>query len=180
MLIVAIFVAIKLGRPVLFNQARAGLKGKTFKLYKFRSMLNANDAQGNPLPDEVRLTAFGKKLRSTSLDELPQFLNVLKGEISLVGPRPLYTKYVERYSPEQLRRLDVKPGITGWAQVNGRNSLSWEEKFALDCWYVDNWSILLDLKILAMTISKVLKREGTSSAEHVTMEEFLGTPPSQV
>jgi sugar transferase EpsL len=175
MLVVAALVATKLGRPVLFTQNRAGVKGRAFKLVKFRSMTTEVDAEGKPLPDEVRLTKFGKLLRATSMDELPQFWNVLKGDISLVGPRPLHLVYVERYNSEQIRRLDVPPGITGWAQVNGRNSLSWDEKFALDCWYVDNWSLILDLKILVMTVQKVFKREGTSSADHVTMEEFMGS-----
>lgn len=178
MIVVAVLVAIKMGRPVLFSQDRAGLNGTSFRLFKFRSMRNATDKNGEPLPDELRLPPFGKLLRSTSLDELPQFWNVLKGDISLVGPRPLYTKYVVLYNPEQARRLSVRPGITGWAQVNGRNSVSWEEKFALDCWYVDNWSILLDLKIIAMTFGKVIKREGTSSTDHVTMSEFTGSSAS--
>jgi len=153
---------------------RPGLKGKPFYMYKFRTMTDETDEQGNLLPDELRLTRLGKFLRSTSLDELPELFNVLKGDMSLVGPRPLLMQYLDRYTPEQARRHEMKPGITGWAQVNGRNAITWEEKFALDVWYVDNWSLWLDLKILAMTIVKVFKREGISAEGEATMPEFMG------
>ncbi len=164
----------ELGDPVLFRQTRAGLHGKPFAIYKFRTMSEERDAEGNLLPDEKRITRFGLFLREHSLDELPEFFNVLKGEMSLVGPRPLLMEYLERYTPEQARRHEVKPGITGWAQVNGRNALSWEEKFKLDVWYVDNWSIWLDLRILWLTIFKVIKREGISAPGHATMPQFMG------
>jgi lipopolysaccharide/colanic/teichoic acid biosynthesis glycosyltransferase len=166
------------GWPVLFSQARPGYKGKLFHIYKFRSMTNARDKAGNLLPDADRLTPLGKFLRSSSLDELPELFNVLKGEMSWVGPRPLLVQYLERYSPEQARRHDVLPGITGWAQVNGRNAISWEEKFRLDVWYVDHWSLALDVKILFLTIWKVIQREGISQEGHATAEEFMGTPPA--
>lgn len=179
MLIVAFLVRIKLGSPVIFRQIRPGLHGKPFVLYKFRTMTDARDEDGNLLPDELRLTPFGKFLRSTSLDELPELFNVLKGDMSLVGPRPLLMQYLDRYTPEQARRHEVKPGITGWAQINGRNALSWEEKFELDVWYVDNWSIWLDLKILLLTLIKVLKREGIHADGHVTMPEFFGSNSSE-
>lgn len=172
---VAAAVAVKHGRPVLFRQQRPGQGGRAFEFLKFRTMTNATDASGAPLPDAARLTALGRALRATSLDELPQLLNVLKGDMSLVGPRPLLMQYLARYTPEQARRHDVKPGITGWAQVNGRNALSWEEKFALDVWYVDHVSLSLDLKILAMTMLKVIRRDGISSTGHATMPEFMGT-----
>lgn len=175
MAIIAFLVLIKLGSPVLFRQIRPGLHGKPFVLYKFRTMTDARDEDGNLLPDELRLTPFGKFLRSTSLDELPELFNVLKGDMSLVGPRPLLMQYLDRYTPEQARRHEVKPGITGWAQINGRNALSWEEKFELDVWYVDNWSIWLDLKILLLTVLKVIKREGIHADGHATMPEFLGS-----
>jgi sugar transferase EpsL len=171
---VALLIRIKLGSPVLFKQIRPGLHQVPFYIYKFRTMTDERDAQGNLLPDAVRLTPFGKLLRKLSLDELPQLFNVLKGDISLVGPRPLLMQYLTRYTPEQARRHEVRPGITGWAQVNGRNAISWEEKFALDVWYVDNRSFWLDLKILAMTVVKVLRSEGISEAGHVTMTEFQG------
>lgn len=172
--IVALLVRLKLGKPVLFEQERPGLGGEIFTLRKFRSMRDAADEDGNPLPDETRLTPFGKKLRSTSLDELPELFAVLSGKMSLVGPRPLLVRYLERYTPEQMRRHEMKPGITGWAQVNGRNALSWEEKFALDVWYVDHWSFWLDIKILWMTVWNVLRREGISGGGEATMSEFMG------
>lgn len=171
----SILVVILLGAPVLFRQKRPGRMGRTFLLYKFRTMTNARDARGNLLPDSERLTAFGQFLRSSSLDELPELYNVLKGDMSLVGPRPLLMQYLDRYTPEQARRHEVKPGITGWAQVNGRNAITWEEKFKLDVWYVDNWSLWLDIKIIAMTVWKILKREGISQPGQATMEEFRGS-----
>lgn len=164
-----------MGRPILFKQLRSGLHGRPFYLYKFRTMTDARNAGGQLLPDEQRLTRLGRWLRATSLDELPELWNVLKGDMSLVGPRPLLMEYLERYTPEQARRHEVKPGITGWAQVNGRNALSWEEKFRLDVWYVDNWSLWLDLKILFMTVLKVLRREGISAEGYATMPEFMGS-----
>ncbi len=164
-----------MGRPIFFKQARPGLYGKPFVLYKFRTMLDLRDQTGKMLPDERRLTSFGRWLRSTSLDELPVLFNVLKGDMSLVGPRPLLMEYLDRYTTEQARRHEVKPGITGWAQINGRNAISWEEKFALDVWYVDNWSLLLDFRIIFLTILKVLKHEGISADGHVTMPEFKGS-----
>lgn len=180
LLILALLVRINLGAPVFFSQERPGLNEKIFRLYKFRSMKNAVDSKGNLLPDEARLSKFGKLLRASSLDELPELFNVLKGEMSLVGPRPLLVKYLPLYSPEQHRRHDVLPGITGWAQVNGRNAISWEEKFRLDVWYVDHWTPGLDLKILLMTVKKVFIREGISAENQATMEEFTGSsqPPS--
>ncbi len=174
MLAVALLVLLTMGRPVLFRQQRPGLRGKPFTLYKFRTMRDARTASGELLPDELRLTTFGKWLRSTSLDELPELFNVLKGEMSLVGPRPLLMEYLPRYSPEQARRHEVKPGITGWAQVNGRNALTWEEKFRMDVWYVDHWNLWLDMKILLLTIWKVLKREGISAEGSATMPVFTG------
>lgn len=175
MIYIALRIWREMGSPVLFRQVRPGLYGKPFVMYKFRTMTEARDAEGNLLPDEMRLTRFGRFLREHSLDELPEFFNVLKGDMSLVGPRPLLMEYLDRYTPEQARRHQVKPGITGWAQVNGRNALSWEEKFKLDVWYVDNWNLLLDLKILLMTIVKVLRREGISAKGHATMPEFKGS-----
>lgn len=172
--VIALAVRCSLGSPVLFRQIRPGLGGRPFTLYKFRTMRDATDPAGNPLPDAERLTRFGRFLRSTSLDELPELWNVLKGDMSLVGPRPLLMEYLPLYTPEQARRHEVKPGITGWAQVNGRNALSWDAKFALDVWYVDNWSLALDLKILALTVKKVLLREGITQAGHATMERFRG------
>ncbi|BBB90723.1 MAG TPA: sugar transferase [Methylomusa anaerophila] len=171
---VAALIKINLGSPVVFRQQRPGLKGKPFYIYKFRTMTDAVDGKGNLLPDEQRLTTTGRLLRRLSLDELPQLLNVIKGDLSLVGPRPLLMEYLPRYNREQARRHDVKPGITGWAQVQGRNALTWEEKFRLDVWYVDNWSLGLDIKILLMTILKVAKREGINQSGHVTMPEFKG------
>ena len=175
MAITALLIRYKLGAPVLFKQIRPGLHGKPFKLYKFRTMTDARDDRGALLPDALRLTKFGKLLRATSLDELPQFMNVLKGELSLVGPRPLLMEYLPLYTPEQSRRHEVKPGITGWAQVNGRNAISWDEKFALDIWYVDHRGFWLDCKILWLTLRNVLRTEGISQANHVTMEKFRGT-----
>jgi len=170
----ATLVALLLGTPVLFRQQRPGLGGRPFWLLKFRTMTEARDARGNLLPDAARLTAFGRFLRATSLDELPELLNVLKGDMSLVGPRPLLMQYLDRYTPEQARRHEVRPGITGWAQVNGRNAITWEEKFKLDVWYVDNWSLWLDIKIIFMTVWKIFKREGISQPGQATMEEFRG------
>lgn len=172
--IVSFFVYIKLGSPIVFRQVRPGMNGRSFTMIKFRTMLDSMDKHGNLLPDEVRLTRFGKLLRSTSLDELPELLNVLKGDMSLVGPRPLLVEYLPLYSPEQARRHEVRPGITGWAQVNGRNAISWEEKFTLDVWYVDNRSLSLDIKILFMTIKKVFVREGISAEGEVTIGKFVG------
>jgi lipopolysaccharide/colanic/teichoic acid biosynthesis glycosyltransferase len=172
---VGMLVRAKLGSPVLFRQTRPGLHGKPFKMMKFRTMLDAVDAQGNPLPDEVRLTSFGKLLRSTSLDELPGLLSVLKGDMSLVGPRPLLMEYLPLYSIEQARRHEVRPGITGWAQVNGRNAISWEEKFKLDVWYVDNQSLWLDIKILFLTVWKVVNRKDISADGEATMSKFTGS-----
>lgn len=179
LLIVYILCRIKLGVPVFFRQERPGLHGKIFKMYKFRSMTGERDAEGNLLPDEVRLTSFGKILRATSLDELPELFNILKGEMSFVGPRPLLVQYLNRYTQQQARRHEVKPGLTGWAQVNGRNAISWEKKFELDVWYVDHWNLRLDLKILWMTAVKVLKRDGISAEGQATAGEFMGSEPSK-
>lgn len=173
--VLALLIRINLGSPIFFQQERPGLFAKPFFIYKFRSMTNGRDANGNLLPDEDRLTPFGMFLRKCSLDELPQLINVVKGELSLVGPRPLLMEYLNLYTPEQARRHNVKPGITGWAQVNGRNALNWEEKFKLDVWYVDNRSFWLDIKILYMTFSKVLKSEGISQQGTATMEKFRGS-----
>lgn len=175
LVILALFVRVKLGAPILFRQRRPGLHGKLFTLYKFRTMTDARDAQGNLLPDTQRLTAFGRFLRSASLDELPELFNVIKGEMSLVGPRPLLMQYLPRYTPEQMRRHAVKPGITGWAQVNGRNALTWEQKFELDVWYVEHQSFSLDLKIIFMTAWKILKREGINQTGQATAQEFMGS-----
>jgi len=174
LLLIALSVRLTLGAPILFRQTRPGLHGKPFTLYKFRTMTDARDAQGNLLPDAERLTRFGRFLRATSLDELPELFNVLRGEMSLVGPRPLLMQYLDRYTPEQARRHEVKPGITGWAQVNGRNALTWEQKFAFDVWYVDHQSLWLDARIIVLTIWKILTREGISHPGHATMEEFWG------
>lgn len=179
MLITALVVLFDLGSPILFRHTRAGLNGKPFAVLKFRTMLDASGADGKPLPDEKRLTSTGRALRASSLDELPQLLNVLVGDMSLVGPRPLPTAYLPRYSPRQSRRHEVKPGITGWAQVNGRNDLSWEEKFDLDVWYVDNWSLALDVRILFMTVGKAFKRDGISAEGCATMPEFMGSEESE-
>jgi sugar transferase EpsL len=174
LLILSVAVRWKLGSPVFFRQQRPGMEGKPFRLFKFRTMTNARGVNGELLPDAQRLTRFGRFLRATSLDELPELLNVLKGDMSLVGPRPLLMQYLNHYTPEQARRHEVKPGITGWAQVNGRNALTWEEKFKLDVWYVDNQSFWLDIKIIFMTIWKILKREGINQQGQATMEEFMG------
>lgn len=173
--IVAILVRAKLGSPILFTQDRPGLNGNVFKMMKFRTMLDGKDKHGNLLPDDERMTPFGAFLRSTSLDELPGLFNVLKGDMSLVGPRPLLVQYLPLYSNEQARRHNVRPGITGWAQVNGRNTISWDEKFKLDVWYVDNQSFWLDIKILLLTVKKVFVREGISADGHVTIEPFKGS-----
>jgi lipopolysaccharide/colanic/teichoic acid biosynthesis glycosyltransferase len=172
---IALAIRFTLGKPVLFRQARPGRHGRIFTLYKFRTMRNATAPAGDLLPDTERLTALGTFLRRTSLDELPQLWNVLRGDLSLVGPRPLLPQYLDRYNQVQARRHEIRPGITGWAQVNGRNALSWEDKFALDVWYVDNWNLVLDLKILWMTFIKVLKREGIQANNHATMPEFQGS-----
>ena len=174
LVVVALLVLIFHGRPVLFKQVRPGYHAQPFAVWKFRTMTDARDAQGNLLPDASRLTRLGQFLRSTSLDELPELYNVLRGEMSLVGPRPLLLQYLERYSTEQARRHDVLPGITGWAQINGRNAISWEQKFQLDVWYVDHWSLGLDVKILLANFWKVLKREGISQEGYATAEEFWG------
>jgi sugar transferase EpsL len=173
--LIALAVRISDGSPILFRQPRPGLCGRIFTNLKFRSMRDLRDAQGHALPDSQRISALGHFLRSTSLDELPELLNVLRGEMSLVGPRPLLVAYLERYTPEQARRHQVLPGITGWAQINGRNVLTWEDKFRLDVWYVDHWSLRLDIKILALTLWKVVKREGISQPGQATAEEFRGT-----
>ncbi len=179
MLVVAWQVRRKLGSPVFFRQPRPGLRGEIFPMIKFRTMTSERDAKGNLLPDAVRLTPFGRWLRSTSLDELPELLVVLKGDMSLVGPRPLLPQYLGRYSPEQARRHEAKPGLTGWAQINGRNAISWEQKFAYDTWYVDHQSLWLDFKILFLTVAQVLKREGISAANDATMPEFMGSPTNE-
>lgn len=173
-LLVAALIASGLGRPVFFRQTRPGLRGHPFQMIKFRTMRDAHDEQGNPLSDAQRLTPIGRKLRTTSLDELPGLWNVLKGEMSLVGPRPLLMEYLPLYSPKQARRHEVRPGVTGWAQVNGRNAIDWDQKFALDLWYVDNHSLSLDLKILWMTVAKVFNREGISADGEATMPKFTG------
>jgi len=174
LLAVAVLVALFNGWPVFFRQQRPGYKGQLFHIYKFRTMTDARDGDGNLLPDSARLTPLGRFLRASSLDEFPEFFNILRGEMSFVGPRPLLVQYLTRYSPEQARRHDVLPGLTGLAQVNGRNALSWEEKFSLDVWYVDHWSFWLDIKIILLTFWKTFKREGISQPGHVTMEEFMG------
>ena len=174
-ILVAILVRVKLGSPVIFKQQRPGLNGKVFMMYKFRSMTDARDKDGKLLSDEERLPKFGKLLRATSLDEIPEFFNILKGDMSLVGPRPLLVQYLERYNERQARRHEVRPGITGWAQVNGRNAISWEQKFEYDVEYVEKCSFLLDMKIIFMTIKKIFIREGISQEGNVTMEEFRGS-----
>lgn len=174
MLIVAVWIGRRLGPPVFFHQARPGLNGKPFQMIKFRTMINALDAEGSLLSDDQRMTRLGSFLRSTSLDELPSLWNVLRGDMSLVGPRPLLMEYLSLYSVEQARRHDVRPGITGWAQVNGRNAISWDEKFRLDVWYVDNQSFWLDIKILFLTVKKVLVRDGISADGEATMSKFTG------
>jgi len=176
MLIISILVAIQHGFPILFRQKRPGLNGEIFTIYKFRTMRDLFDEQGNPLPDSQRLTKLGRFLRSTSLDELPELFNIIKGEMSLVGPRPLLIAYLPLYNKEQARRHEVLPGLTGWAQVHGRNVLTWEEKFELDVWYVDHWTLWLDIKVIGMTIIKVLRREGISQPGQATAELFKGNP----
>ena len=175
LLIVALLVRTKLGSPVIFKQERPGLNEKIFTLYKFRTMTDAKDEQGNLLPDKIRLTKFGKLLRSTSLDELPELFNILKGDMAIVGPRPLLVRYLQLYNEHQKHRHDVRPGFTGWAQCNGRNAISWEEKFDLDVYYTKHVSLLLDIKIILKTVKVVLFREGISSETSVTMEEFRGS-----
>jgi lipopolysaccharide/colanic/teichoic acid biosynthesis glycosyltransferase len=172
----AVAVKATMGSPVLFRQRRPGRGERVFDIVKFRTMREATDERGNPLSDAERLTPVGRWLRATSVDELPQLWNVVRGELSLVGPRPLLVRYLPRYSPEQRRRHEVMPGITGWAQIHGRNAISWEEKFALDVWYVEHWSLALDARILIETVGRVLKRDGVSSDGHATMPEFEGTP----
>jgi lipopolysaccharide/colanic/teichoic acid biosynthesis glycosyltransferase len=172
---IALGVLLAHGRPVLFSQVRPGLRGRLFRIRKFRTMNSQRGPDGQLLPDDQRLTRFGRILRATSLDELPQLFNVLLGQMSLVGPRPLLVEYLERYTPEQARRHDVLPGITGWSQINGRNAIGWDEKFLLDTWYVDNWSLGLDLRILAMTFFKVLRREGINKAGCGTTDVFRGS-----
>ena len=174
LLITAVLIRIKLGSPIFFIQDRLGKDGKVFKMIKFRTMLDAVDKWGEPLPDEERMTSFGQLLRSTSIDELPELINVFKGDMSLVGPRPLLVEYKELYSPEQFRRHEVRPGLTGWAQVNGRNNISWCKKFELDVWYIDNKSLLMDMKILIMTVLKVIKRADINQDGEVTVEDFNG------
>ena len=175
LVVLAVLVRVKLGKPVFFTQERPGLHGRIFRLIKFRSMRDAYDHEGKLLPDEQRLTSFGRFLRSSSLDELPELFNVLKGEMSLVGPRPLLVVYLDRYTSDQARRHNVLPGITGWAQVNGRNTLSWEDKFKLDVWYVDHQSLWLDIRILFLTLWKAIKREGISAPGSATAPEFMGS-----
>lgn len=174
LVLISLLVWVYHGSPVLFRQLRPGYRGQPFYLYKFRTMRELRDLQGNLLPDEARLTRLGRFLRTTSLDELPELFHVLRGEMSLVGPRPLLMQYLSRYSPEQARRHDVLPGITGWAQINGRNALTWQDKFRLDVWYVDHWSLGLDVRILWLTFWKVIRREGISQPGHATAEEFMG------
>ena len=175
MILIAALIAVTAGSPVIFSQERPGLGGKLFRLYKFRSMVERYDAEGRLLPDEKRLLPLGRFLRRFSLDELPELWNVLRGEMSLVGPRPLLPQYLERYTPRQARRHLVLPGFTGWAQINGRNAISWEEKFELDNWYVDHWSLWLDIRILFITLWKVIKGEGVSQPGRATMDEFMGS-----
>jgi len=175
LLIIAILIKLTLKGPVLFKQARPGKNGRIFTIYKFRTMEELRDRNGNLLPDEKRLTKIGKFLRRLSLDELPELWNVLKGEMSLVGPRPLLIEYLDIFTKDQARRHEVKPGVTGWAQVNGRNAITWEEKFKYDVWYVDNWSLCLDIKIIFLTVIKVMKGEGISQPGYVTMEKFRGS-----
>ncbi len=178
LLVTALLVRIKLGSPIIFHQERPGKSEKIFRLYKFRSMTDECDENGNLLPDDERLTRFGRTLRSTSLDELPELWNILRGDMSIVGPRPLLVKYLPLYNEEQRHRHDVRPGLTGWAQANGRNAISWEEKFKLDVWYVQHVSFWVDVKVIFMTVKKVFCRDGISSETSVTMEEFSGTKES--
>jgi lipopolysaccharide/colanic/teichoic acid biosynthesis glycosyltransferase len=175
LVLLALLVRVNLGAPILFRQQRPGWRGRPFALLKFRTMTSARDGKGNPLPDEMRLTRLGRFLRSSSLDELPELVNVLKGEMSLVGPRPLLMQYLDRYTPEQARRHKVRPGITGWAQVNGRNAIEWDERLRLDVWYVDHWSLWLDLRILWRTAWQVMRRDGITAEGHATMPEFTGS-----
>jgi lipopolysaccharide/colanic/teichoic acid biosynthesis glycosyltransferase len=177
LLAIAALVRVRLGSPVLFRQIRPGRRGRLFTIWKFRTMRDIADAGGKPRPDAERLTRFGSALRAASLDELPELWNVLRGDMSLVGPRPLLARYLPRYSPEQARRHEVRPGLTGWAQVNGRNALTWNEKFRLDVWYVDHRTFWLDLKIIGLTLVRVVRREGISAAGAATMPEFHGSPP---
>ena len=172
---IAIAIVVKMGLPVFLRQQRPGYRGRLFTLYKFRTMRDARDSEGVLLPDDQRLTPLGRFLRRTSLDELPELVNVLQGDMSLVGPRPLLPQYLHRYTPEQARRHEVRPGITGWAQVNGRNALTWEDKFALDVWYVDHRSFALDLRIIWMTLTQVMSGRGVSAEGHATMPEFMGS-----
>ena len=175
-ILVFVLIRVNMGSPVLFRQIRPGLKGQLFTVYKFRTMSERVDAAGNPLPDGQRLTSLGLFLRKTSLDEIPQLLNVLTGDMSLVGPRPLLVEYLPLYSPDQARRHLVRPGITGWAQVHGRNTISWQDKFSLDVWYVENKSFMLDIKILFMTVLKVMRRDGINASDADTMKKFTGNP----
>ena len=175
MIVTALLIRWQLGSPVIFPQVRAGRNGDAFTIFKFRTMLDAQDAEGQLLPDEQRLTKFGRFLRAYSLDELPQLFNIVRGDMSLIGPRPLLTQYLPRYTSEQARRHELRPGVTGWAQVNGRNAIHWEEKFRLDVWYVDHCSPWLDVSILLRTVYCVLRQQGISSSGHVTMPEFMGT-----
>ncbi|MDA2118202.1 MULTISPECIES: sugar transferase [unclassified Bacillus cereus group] len=180
LLILAILIRVNLGSPIIFKQQRPGMYGKPFYLYKFRSMSDERDKEGNLLPNNMRMTKFGNVIRKFSLDELPQLINVLKGDISLVGPRPLLMEYLNLYTKEQARRHEVRPGITGWAQVNGRNAISWEEKFELDVWYVNNHSFILDMKILFLTALKVVRTEGVNKSENITMPKFTGTKSTEM
>jgi lipopolysaccharide/colanic/teichoic acid biosynthesis glycosyltransferase len=179
MLLTTIAVRFALGTPILFRQLRPGYKGRPFHILKFRTMTGATEDNGNLLPDSLRLTHLGRYLRNLSLDELPELINILRGEMSLVGPRPLLMEYLPRYSPEQMRRHDVYPGLTGWAQVHGRNALTWQDKFRLDVWYVDNWTFWLDIKIILLTLGKVLTREGISQPGQATTEYFMGNEPKE-
>jgi sugar transferase EpsL len=176
-LLVALLIRVMLGSPIIFKQQRPGQNGELFELYKFRTMTDKRNQNGELLPDHIRLSSFGKLLRKLSLDEFPQLINVIKGDMSLIGPRPLLPEYLSLYSEEQAKRHLVKPGITGWAQVNGRNAITWEEKFKLDVWYVENQSFILDMKILLLTIKKVITSDGISNDNHVTMPDFEGTTP---
>lgn len=179
LIVVGIAIRLTMGSPVIFAQVRPGLSARPFRILKLRTMRVANESNAKHLPDEARLTRLGRVLRAYSIDELPQLWCVLRGDLSLVGPRPLLTEYLGRYSPEQARRHEVQPGITGWAQVHGRNAITWEEKFALDVWYVDHWSLCLDLRILAMTAARVLRKSGVSNPGHATMPKFTGRGDSQ-
>jgi sugar transferase EpsL len=174
MILIAAVIRMTMGKPVFFRQIRPGLHGKPFTIYKFRTMLNAYDKNGFLLPDSERLPRFGSFLRSSSLDELPELYNIIKGDMGIVGPRPLLMQYLDRYTPEQARRHEVRPGLTGWAQINGRNAVTWEDKFKMDVWYVDHQNLWLDMKIILMTIAKVIRREGISQPGHATTEEFMG------